>query len=130
MTPDEMIAYWTKSASDDWRTTRHLFEKRDYVESLFFGHLYIEKLLKALAVKRTRTTAPWGHWLVKLAEAAELELNADEAEFLERVSQYYISTRYPDWQFEFRKLCTRKYCSIELKEIERLGKWLQQMLKH
>lgn len=124
-----MIAYWNKSASDDWRTTHHLFDKRDYVESLFFAHLYIEKLLKALAVKRTRSTAPWGHKLVKLAQEAGLELTSEQSEFLERVSQYNIRTRYPDWQFEFRKLCTRKYCSAELHEIERFSKWLRQILK-
>jgi HEPN domain-containing protein len=44
----ETVKYWLDSAGDDWRVAKHLFEKGDYSYSLFFGHLTIEKMLKAV----------------------------------------------------------------------------------
>jgi len=44
--------YWLKSAEDDWQVSRHLFEKGDYSYSLFFGHLTIEKILRAIYANR------------------------------------------------------------------------------
>lgn len=46
------VHYWITSAEDDWRVAQHLFDKGDYSYSLFFGHLTIEKYLKAIYVDR------------------------------------------------------------------------------
>jgi HEPN domain-containing protein len=43
---------WTESAERDWKTMNHLVKSKDYAWSLFLGHLVIEKLLKALIVKK------------------------------------------------------------------------------
>ena len=129
MTPQEMVSYWHKSAADDWKTVRNLFAKRDYVKALFFGHLYLEKLLKALVVHETQAPAPFGHRLSILAEKAKLSLSAKQVALLDRVTEYNISTRYPDWQFEFKKKCTKRFCELELAEIEEFGKWLRKMIK-
>lgn len=129
MTPDEIVQHWVKSAKDAWRTTRYLFEKRDYVSALFFAHLYLEKLLKAHVAKQTQAHAPFGHNLRILADKAGLGLIAEQALFLDRVTEYNIAGRYDDWLFEFKKRCTRKFCQGELKEIERFGKWLLKMLQ-
>ena len=129
LSPEQIVQHWVKSAKDTWRTTQHLFEKREYVAALFFAHLYLEKLLKAHVVKHARMQAPYGHKLRILAEKSGLQLTADQIVFLERVTEYNIAGRYDDWRFEFRKRCTRKFCKNELKEIERFGKWLLKMLK-
>jgi HEPN domain-containing protein len=42
------VLYWLESAEGDWDVANHLFEKGDYSYSLFFGHLTIEKILKAI----------------------------------------------------------------------------------
>jgi HEPN domain-containing protein len=44
----EKIEYWLKSSRKDWKVAKHLSEKGDYPYALFFGHLSIEKLLKAI----------------------------------------------------------------------------------
>jgi len=51
MTRDEKVKYWIESAKNNWVVAGHLFEKRDYPYALFFGHLTVEKLLKALFQK-------------------------------------------------------------------------------
>jgi len=30
MATDKKVEYWIKSAENDWRVARHLFEKKDY----------------------------------------------------------------------------------------------------
>lgn len=129
MTPDQIVRHWVKSAKNAWRTTGYLFEKRDYASALFFAHLYLEKLLKANIVKHTQAQSLYGHNLRVLADKAGLELSAQQALFLDRVTEYNIAGRYDDWLFEFRKRCTRKFCQNELQDIERFGKWLLKMLQ-
>jgi len=124
-----MVRYWLKTASTDWKTAHHLFEKRDYVNALFFGHLYLEKLLKAAAVQHTQSAAPWGHKLVKLADTANLALTPEQTALLARITEYNIKARYPDWKFEFYKTCTKKFCQNELGEIEGFAKWLRKQIK-
>lgn len=130
MQPDELIQYWISSAQDDLVALRTMFDARNYVYALFFGHLYLEKLLKALIVQHTLAQAPYGHRLRTLAEKAELELAPDQILFLERVNEYNIAARYPDWKFEFKKRCTREFCQHEIQGIERFAQWLLTRLEH
>jgi len=60
MTKQEKNNYWLQSAEKDWTVAGHLFEKADYTYALFFGHLMIEKLLKALFVSKFDECFPIG----------------------------------------------------------------------
>ena len=51
MNKSDYIEYWRLTAGKDWEAAGHLFEKGDYLHSLFFAHLVLEKLLKAHFVK-------------------------------------------------------------------------------
>jgi HEPN domain-containing protein len=129
MTPQEMVEYWLITADHSWKTAQDLFAKRDYVDALFHGHLYLEKLLKAAAVQHTQKDAPWGHKLNKIAQTANLALTTEQSTLLERVTEYNTKTRYPDWQFEFRKKCNKQFCQTELDEIRKFGKWIRKQIK-
>lgn len=74
MTKKDIIKYWVKTANQDWRVAMHLFEKGDYSYALFFGHLTIEKTLKAIFYNKNGQTPPFSHNLVYLSEKAGLEL--------------------------------------------------------
>ena len=41
-------SYWIDEAEEALTVAEHLFEKGDYSSALFFGHLAIEKILKAI----------------------------------------------------------------------------------
>ncbi len=45
---ENIISYWMSEAEEALNVTEHLFEKKDYSYALFFGHLAVEKMLKAL----------------------------------------------------------------------------------
>ena len=47
---EKVISYWMTEANEAVDVAAHLFEKKDYSYALFFGHLAVEKMLKALFV--------------------------------------------------------------------------------
>ena len=123
------IKYWKTLATDDLKTANSLFEKRRYMHALFFGHLYLEALLKALIVQRTEEDAPFGHKLYTLALKASLELTEEQHDLLTSFTAYNIITRYPDQRLLVYKRFDRKSTQAELKEIRRMGKWIASHLK-
>jgi HEPN domain-containing protein len=125
----EKVKYWLDSAGGDWRVAKHLFEKADYSYSLFFGHLTIEKMLKAIYVDRLNDNPPFTHRLVYLAEKASLELNEEHLRLLEAVTDFNLEARYPDEKFTFKRKCTKRFTQKYLKQIEGMKKWLGKHIK-
>jgi HEPN domain-containing protein len=99
MTKEEQVEYWIKIAEHDLPTAQHLFENGYYVWCLFIGHLILEKILKAHYVNDTGNTPPKIHDLVRLAEKTKLNLTDEQMEFLDRVNDFNIESRYPDYKF-------------------------------
>ncbi len=128
MTRTDKITYWVTSADQDWAVAGHLFEKQDYSYALFFGHLTLEKMLKAVIVARTGETPPFTHRLPFLAERAELELNSEQLDLLEAVTDFNLEARYPDEKFTFREKCTRDFTASYMGQIEEMRAWLSQIL--
>ncbi len=50
--------YWLAEAEDSLRVSEHLIEKQDYSYALFFGHLAVEKVLKAIHAVVCKDHAP------------------------------------------------------------------------
>jgi HEPN domain-containing protein len=126
---DEVVQYWLELAEDDWPVAEHLLASGDYHYALFFGHLYLEKLLKALVVKATEEHAPRTHNLLFLAERAGLAVPDDKHDVLLRVTGYNIETRYPEERAAARMRYTQEYTEAELKMIQEVGQWLKSELK-
>ncbi len=129
MDKEAKIGYWVKSAKNDWKVAQHLFDKRDYAYALFFGHLTIEKFLKALYVEKCNEVPPFTHRLIHLAEKIGLDMPSDKLELLEIITDFNLEARYPDEKFAFYKKCTRKFTKTYLEKIERLKKWLQKEIQ-
>jgi HEPN domain-containing protein len=98
--------YWIEEALEALQVARHLFEKEDYSYSLFFGHLAVEKLLKAVYVFRKKEHAPYGHNLKRLADLAGVELTESRSDQLLRITTYNLESRYPDEKRALRIKCT------------------------
>jgi HEPN domain-containing protein len=129
MNKEEKTSYWMKSADYDWKTAVHLFEKGDYPYALFFGHLTIEKLLKALFVNRFDETPPLTHRLALLAEKIELELSPEKQELLELITDFNLEARYPDEKFSFYQKCTKTFTESNMREIKEIREWLRQEIQ-
>lgn len=124
----EVVEYWAKEAEEALEVAGHLIEKRDYSYALFFGHLAIEKILKALHVAKLKNHAVPGHNLLRLAKAAGLELDKEKSDVLVTITAFNIEARYPDTQRSFRKKCTPEYSKSEMKAIKELFLWLKSQL--
>jgi HEPN domain-containing protein len=88
----------------------NLYKSKDYVWSLFLGHLVIEKLLKALSVKNNINNVPKIHDLNKLLKITGLEIEESLKDTLDEITSFNIETRYPDYKNEFYKKCNAEFC--------------------
>ena len=124
----EIKEYWLEEALEALNVAGHLYEKRDYSYSLFFGHLAIEKLLKGIFVLKKGEHAPHIHNLQRLAEMLAIKLTDDQKEKLITITRFNMESRYPDQKRNFRKKCTKQFTEIELKKIKDIFKWLKSMI--
>ncbi len=104
-------------------------EKGDYSYSLFFGHLTIEKMLKALYVDRREKNPPYTHSFIYLSEQVSLNLSDEQLEMFETITDFHIEAWYPDEKFSFRKKCTRNFTERYIVTIKGLREWLRHQIK-
>lgn len=57
-TKTEHIDFWISQAEDDWSAVDTLFKGKNYLQCLFFAHLVIEKICKALWIKYNEGNVP------------------------------------------------------------------------
>lgn len=115
----EVAKYWLKSSREKRKTMKSLYAARRYADCLFFGHLILEKVLKALVVLETHENAPFTHNLSQLSELAGLTVNQQVAGLLAEVNEFNIATRYPDDRLEFYRTCDKRYVDKYYKPILR-----------
>ncbi len=115
-------------ANESLQVAEHLAEKGDYSYALFFGHLAIEKVLKAICAVRLREHAPPIHNLLRLAKTAGLEPNEAQTEALITITAFNIEARYPDFKRSFRQKCTPEYTAHQMATIKEMFIWLQACL--
>jgi HEPN domain-containing protein len=128
MDPQRVKKFWLEEGEESLLVAWHLFEKADYSYALFFGHLAIEKLLKAVFVIKKGEQAPYIHNLYRLAEMTGIPLSETLKDKLIEITAFNLESRYPDERRSFRKRCTEEFTRQELNEIEGIFKWLKSML--
>jgi HEPN domain-containing protein len=93
---EKQTGYWLKSSRQDLRVGGMLLRERKTRHGLFFLHLAMEKLLKALVCKATQKPAPKIHSLPVLADRAGVALQPGQRDFLDRFDEFNIEGRYPN----------------------------------
>lgn len=121
--------FWIEEAAEALQVAWHLHEKKDHSYALFFGHLAVEKILKALYVIRKGEQAPYIHNLQRLAEMAEIQSTDFQKEQLIKITAFNLKTRYPDHKRSFKKKCTEDFTRNELNQIEEIFGWLRSLLQ-
>jgi HEPN domain-containing protein len=73
-TKEEHIRFWMEQSEDDWKAVFSLLFGKNYLQALFFTHLVIEKLCKALWIKyNTENVPPRSNNLVYLLAASPIK---------------------------------------------------------
>lgn len=126
MNKEKVINYWLITSKQDFDSVMVLFKNKKYHHSLFFCHLSIEKMLKAIVVKKTKAAPPLIHDLVRLAEKAGLSLDTSFKEDLAEITTFNIQTRYDDFKLSFYKQATKAFATKYLNKTKRILKWLEK----
>ncbi len=126
----EVVEYWLKTSKNDYKTMTSLYKMKRYAHSLFFGHIILEKVLKAAVTKNTKKHAKLTHNLLILHEDSGLKISKEDVEFLAEVNKFNIKTRYPDYKLDFYATCDKEYTKNKIKEIKKLYKELCQKVKN
>ncbi|OGU12726.1 MAG: hypothetical protein A2X61_10045 [Ignavibacteria bacterium GWB2_35_12] len=121
LTKEEHIEYWINSAEEDWKAVYSLLKGKNYVQALFFGHLVLEKISKAIWVKHNESNIPPKiHNILKLLSQTPVNLNQEQQEYLIEVNKFQLEGRYPDYLNNIFKICTLEYTENSLKKIDEI----------
>lgn len=130
MNKEQHINYWRESAHHDFESAKSMFDSARYDWCLFVGHLVLEKILKAIFVDRNdNQMPPKTHNLVRLSELCKINLDDNQKFYLDKINDFNIATRYPDYKLEFYKRCSKKYTKEYFDKIEEFYKWFNSLLK-
>ncbi len=127
---EKQIAYWVSTAVDDMESIDYLFNGKKYVQALFFSHLSLEKILKALWVKNNELNyPPKTHNLSYLYENSKIDLNEEQTDFLQTMNVYQIEGRYPDYISMLHNTTTKQKAETIINESKKLFQCLQEKLQ-
>ncbi len=130
MTQKEHIKYWLNSAEHDLDTSTTLMAAGKYDWALFIGHLILEKLLKAIYVQTNDNKIPPKiHNLVRLAELSMVKLDDDKKVLLDKINDFNIETRYPEYKNELYKTCTKEFADEYFTKIKELYLWIKSLIQ-
>lgn len=128
---NKIVNNWIALADYDLDTADAMFRAGRYLYVAFCCQQAIEKLLKAIYVRRTNQTPPYSHSLMRLAEAAAVKdsLDGSQHKFLEELNSYYIENRYTEELASLaEKVSVEKTEMINHKTKDFAG-WLKDQLK-
>ena len=117
---------WLAQVDYDLATAEHTLHVGRYIYVIFMSHLALEKMLKALVTEETRTLPPRTHNLIDLAQRSKLGLSQTQRDFIGKINNASIVTRYPDDLLEmvvqYPETVAREY----LEQTKELIAWLRQ----
>ncbi len=125
---NKTISYWLGGARYDLGVAEDLLAAGKYPYALFFGHLAIEKALKALVVKGTKQHAPYTHSLPLLSSKLIIKIPEEIKKKFAGFMEFYLEARYPEEQKIFYKKCTKEFAQYNFKEVKKVFVWLEKKL--
>jgi len=130
MTKQDYINFWLEQAEDDWVAVDSLFKGKNYLQSLFFAHLVIEKLCKSLWIKYNEgDVPPRTHNLIHLLTFTPIELSDERSELMLSLNRFQLEGRYPDYLTKLHKICNKQFTVSMLDSTNQLRQWLLEKVQ-
>ena len=121
----KQIVFWRDSAKEDWAVARQLVDNGRIRHGLFFAHLTIEKILKALICKHSQDLAPRIHNLSRLSELAGVAMVSEDVDVLAEMNVFHIEGRYPE---SLSPPPTKEEALRYMTRAEKIYQWLMNQL--
>jgi HEPN domain-containing protein len=121
------VKYWVDLSKYDIDTAKAMLESGRYLYVLFTCQQSVEKMLKALIVKNTKSFPPKIHDLVKLINIAKIDIETEQKEFLAKLNYYYLETRYPRELSEISKQIKKDTAVNFYNNTKKILKWLKSI---
>jgi HEPN domain-containing protein len=116
---------WVIRAEGDLKVAELVLGIDLFEQCIFHCQQSLEKILKALWIERGDLgPPPKVHSLNQLAQGLGLDLEPSIREFLQRLTNQYIPTRYADYEVEFSREQTTPY----LEQTLEVYTWLRTQL--
>jgi len=106
---DELQKAWLKSAIEDLETAKDLFKLGRFSGCLFFCHLVLEKMLKAIYIMVNDTYPPLIHKLAKLAIDSKVELTDEQIDNLNEITTFNVEARYDIFKEKLYKKANKSF---------------------
>lgn len=130
MDKSEHINYWITSSIEDWDTATALLSSKRYLHALFFAHLSLEKICKALWVKSNEDNFPPKiHNLVRILKDTNIKLEINDKTFLEEFNDFQLEGRYPDYLFIIHTKCNLEFTKSLFEKVQEIREWLLKKLQ-
>jgi HEPN domain-containing protein len=130
MTKNEHISFWLSQSEDDWAAVDTLFQGKNYLQSLFFAHLVIEKICKALWIKHNQENVPpRTHNLIYLMTATPIKLDDDKSEFMLYLNRFQLEGRYPEYMTRMHNICNKEFTAEMIEKTNLLKSWLLEKVQ-
>lgn len=127
---EEYVEFWIEQANDDWNAVHTLFNGKNYLQSLFFSHLVIEKLCKSLWIKHNiENVPPRTHNLITLLNATPVKLSDEQGEFLLMLNRFQLEGRYPDYMTKMHNICNESFTNEIIQTVNDFRIWLLEKLQ-
>lgn len=124
-TKTEHIEFWINQSIDDWDAVNTLFNGRNYLQSLFFAHLVVEKLCKALWIKHNaENIPPRTHNLNYILSFTPIKLDDDSSEFILTLNRFQLEGRYPEYLTNLSNICNEPFTRSIIETTNELRLWL------
>lgn len=126
----EYIDFWIQQAEDDWEAVHTLYKGQKYLQSLFFAHLVIEKLCKALWIKHNDANVPPKiHNLNYLLSFTTVNPDEERKEFLLSLNRFQLEGRYPEYITKMHNICNNSFTDTMIKNTNSIRLWLLENLQ-
>ncbi len=116
---------WIALADYDLETARHMLATGRYLYVVFLCHLSLEKLLKAHVAETTQALPIKTHDLIYLVKKSQLHLSQAHLDFIGKINNASIPTRYPDDLQRSLKEYTESVANDYLTQTAELVQWLK-----
>jgi len=129
VTKQDHIAYWMNAAEQNWQEVGSMFTAGTYVPCLFWAHLTIEKLAKALWVQDNPSdTPPFTHNIARLLADTSLVLTLGQATFVQQLNTFQLEGRYESYTANLRQQATKAFTQTVLQDVTDLRQCLLNQL--